>query len=92
MQTGEASRAVSRSHPGWQQEFRETLPDLTEDDICGSGFAMTGYMASKALGGAAALADIRGRLAKRGLKLMLDQSRFAAADGGCFFESRGSSQ
>ena len=65
-QTGEASRAVSRSHPGWLQEFRETLTDLTEDDICGSGFAITGYTASKALGGAAALADIRRRLAKRG--------------------------
>lgn len=70
-QTGKASRAVSRGHPGWLKEFREILPDLTEDDICGSGFAITGYTASKALGGAAALADIRQRLAKRGLKLML---------------------
>src|SRR5512132_2589271 len=71
-QTGEASRAVSRGHPGWLKEFREILPDLTEDDICGSGFAITGYTASQALGGAAALADIRQRLATRGLKLMLD--------------------
>jgi hypothetical protein len=44
-QTGEASRAVSRSHPDWREEFRQTLPDLTEDDICGSGFAITGYTA-----------------------------------------------
>ena len=29
-QTGEASRAVSRGHPGWLKEFREILPDLTE--------------------------------------------------------------
>jgi Alpha amylase, catalytic domain len=71
-QTGEASRAVSRSHPGWLREYRELLPDLTEDDICGSGFAITGYTASTALGGAPALADIRQRLATRGLKLMLD--------------------
>jgi glycosidase len=71
-QTGEASRAVSRGNPDWLKEFRETLPDLTEGDICGSGFAITGYTASKALGGAAALADMRRRLAKRGLKLMLD--------------------
>jgi hypothetical protein len=55
-QTGEASRAVSRSRPGWLGEFRETLPDLTEDDICGSGFAITGYTVSKARGGGAALA------------------------------------
>jgi hypothetical protein len=25
-QTGEASRAVSRSHPGWLREFRDILP------------------------------------------------------------------
>src|SRR5512132_1089675 len=36
-QTGEASRAVSRSHPGWLREFRDILPDLTEDDICQRG-------------------------------------------------------
>jgi hypothetical protein len=46
-QTGEASRAVSRNHPGWLNEFREILPDLIEDDICGSGFAITGYTACR---------------------------------------------
>ena len=71
-QAGEASRAVSRTHPSWRQEFREMLPDLTEDDICGSGFAITGYTALKALGGAPALADIRQRLGTCGLRLMLD--------------------
>ena len=39
-QTGEASRAVSRSRADWRKEFEETLPDLREEDIAGSGFAM----------------------------------------------------
>src|SRR5689334_16870229 len=41
--TGTASRALSRSNPVWQAEFRLALPDLKEDDICGSGFAITAY-------------------------------------------------
>jgi hypothetical protein len=70
--TGAASRAVSRSNPAWQAEFTRTLPDLTEDDICGSGFAIAGYEVDEALGGRAALAEFRARLATRGLRLMLD--------------------
>jgi glycosidase len=71
-QTGAAAQRVSRENPDWQKEFRETLPDLQDDDIAGSGFAITGYEAHASLGGAAALARLRRRLAKRGLKLMLD--------------------
>src|SRR5690348_6532053 len=41
--TGAAGRAVSRANPAWQAEFRSALPDLTEDDNCGSGFAIAGY-------------------------------------------------
>ncbi len=36
-QTGVAGRAVSRSNSEWRAEFNAVLPDLTEDDICGSG-------------------------------------------------------
>jgi hypothetical protein len=50
-QTGAAGRAVSRSNPQWPGEFKTVLPDLTEDDICGSGFAITAYTVSEALGG-----------------------------------------
>ena len=42
-QTGPAGQRVSRSNPEWRKEFQETLPDLREDDIPGSGFAITGY-------------------------------------------------
>ncbi len=70
--TGAASRSMSRSNPAWQAEFRTTLPDLVQDDICGSGFAIGAYEVDEALGGAAALAAFRNRLAARGLRLMLD--------------------
>jgi glycosidase len=71
-QTGPASRAVSRGNPAWQAEFRAALPDLTQDDICGSGFAISAYEVDEGLGGTAALAAFRARLAQRGLRLMLD--------------------
>ena len=71
-QTGSAGRAVSRRNPEWRKEFHETLEDLEEEDIGGSGFAITGYTVSQLLDGDAALARLRERLSKRGLKLMLD--------------------
>lgn len=71
-QTGAASRAASRGTAAWRAEFRAALPDLTEDDICGSGFAISAYEVDEALGGKAALAGFRARLAARGLRLMLD--------------------
>ena len=70
--TGSAAQAISRTNPEWRHEFQETLPDLREDDIAGSGFAITGYTAHPNLGGDAALARIRQRLLSRGLRLMLD--------------------
>src|SRR5262245_30449585 len=71
-QTGPEAQQVSRSNPQWRHEFNETLPDLSDDDIPGSGFAITGYDVHDSLGGDAALARLRDRLRKRGLKLMLD--------------------
>jgi glycosidase len=71
-QTGLVGRGVSRSHPEWREEFKRTLPDLTEEDIAGSGFAITGYTVHRDLGGDEALARLRDRLSARGLRLMLD--------------------
>ena len=70
-QTGAAGQHISRTNPEWRHEFRETLPDLREEDIAGSGFAITGYTVHPSLGGDAALARIRQRLRDRGLRLML---------------------
>ena len=71
-QTGKAGQTISRTNPEWRKEFRETLPDLSDKDIPGSGFAITGYTVHDELGGDAALARSRARLRKRGLRLMLD--------------------
>ncbi len=71
-QTGEAGRQVSRNNSEWRREFHETLSDLADEDIIGSGFAITGYKVHADLGGDAALARLRARLKQRGLKLMLD--------------------
>jgi glycosidase len=71
-QTGLAGQRVSRSLPDWRREFERTLPDLREEDIAGSGFAIRGYNVPAVLGGDAALARLRERLRQRGLKLMLD--------------------
>jgi hypothetical protein len=71
-QTGKEGQRVSRQNTDWRKEFQETLPDLKEEDIAGSGFAITRYMVSEQLGGDAALSRLRRRLRERGLKLMLD--------------------
>jgi len=71
-QTGPAAQAISRANPEWRHEFAETLPDLTDEDIAGSGFATQSYTVHRDLGGAAALARLRQRMQERGLKLMLD--------------------
>ena len=71
-QTGSAGQRISRANPEWRKEFHETLPDLREEDIGGSGFAITGYTVHEQLGGNAALARLRERLRKRGLRLLLD--------------------
>ena len=71
-QTGPTAQRVSRANPEWRNEFHETLPDLREEDIAGSGFAITGYTVHRCLGGDAALARLRERLRQRGLRLLLD--------------------
>ena len=71
-QTGAAGRQVSRENLEWQEEFRDTLSDLEESDICGSCFAVTGYRVNADMGGNAAMERLRARLRQRGLRLMLD--------------------
>lgn len=71
-QTGPAGRRVSRENPEWRRDFEETLPDLRDEDIVGSGFAVAEYKVHSDLGGDAALARLWGRLRARGLRLMLD--------------------
>jgi glycosidase len=66
-QTGPAGQRISRTNPEWRREFQETLPDLREEDLAGSG-----YTVHDQLGGDAALGRLRERLRTRGLRLLLD--------------------
>jgi glycosidase len=70
--TGPAGQRVSRGNQEWRREFEQTLPDLSEEDVAGSGFAIAGYRTHPGVGGDAALARLRDRLRARGLRLMLD--------------------
>jgi len=71
-QTGLAGQQISRANQEWRKDFEQTLPDLKDDDVAGSGFAITDYHVHKNLGGDEALARLRERLGKRGVKLLLD--------------------
>ena len=70
--TGAAGQRISRANLAWRSDFEDTLTDLSEDDIAGSGFAITAYSVHPGLGGDAALARLRERLRERDLRLMLD--------------------
>ena len=70
--TGALGQQISREHAEWRVEFENTLSDLCDDDIGGSGFAVTEYKVHTLLGGDKALKKLRERLNARGLRLMLD--------------------
>jgi hypothetical protein len=71
-QTGPEGLAVSRAHPEWDREFRESLADFRVDDVCGSPFAVQKYSVHADFGGDDTLVALRRRLSERGLRLMLD--------------------
>jgi hypothetical protein len=71
-QTGLAGQRVSRENALWQAEFRAVLPDIQQDDVCGSCFAITSYAVHSDFGGDAALGRLRNRLHERGMRLLLD--------------------
>jgi hypothetical protein len=70
--TGPAARAVSLSRADWREGFRKDLPDLRDEDVTGSPFAIQAYEVAPELGGDAALDRLRQRTSRRGLALMLD--------------------
>jgi hypothetical protein len=56
----------------YKHEYRPVLPDLTDDDVIGSAYAVGAYEVDAQLGGRQALAWARARLSERDLKLILD--------------------
>ncbi len=71
-ETGEAGRRVSRSKSEWLREYRSLLPDLREEEICGSPFAVAAYRLHPDLGEPETLERFRERLHRHDLLLMLD--------------------
>ncbi|MFL6353402.1 MAG: alpha-amylase family glycosyl hydrolase [Bryobacteraceae bacterium] len=71
-QTGLAGRTVSLENAEWRGEFQQLLPDFSDQDVCGSCFAIRDYVVHSDFGGNAALERLRGRLEKRGLRVLLD--------------------
>ncbi len=71
-QTGEAARRVSATNPEWRAEYQRILPDFRESDVAGSCFAVKDYHVHTDFGGDEALARLRRRLSRRGLRLILD--------------------
>ena len=53
-------------------EFKELLPDLTEEDIDGSTYAIDDYTVDPVIGGETELIEVRKKLSKLGMHLMLD--------------------
>ena len=70
-QTGPISRRIAASG-SWRQEYERAVPDLHESDIVASCFSVADYRVNKDFGGDAALARLRERMRKRGLRLILD--------------------
>jgi glycosidase len=70
--TGAIGREIARVFPGLQEEYKRALPDLTDDDVAGSPYAVKAYKVSPELGGNVALRKLRRRLADRGISLLLD--------------------
>jgi Alpha amylase, catalytic domain len=71
-QTGQAGRQIAAGIPELRQEIKRILPDFTEEDICGSPFAVQSYHVHHNFGGNEALKRFRERLSQRGLRLLLD--------------------
>lgn len=66
------ARHVAREHPGLLEAYRRALPDVTPADVVGSPYAVHRYQVAPELGGDDACAELRRRLARRGLRLVLD--------------------
>lgn len=66
------SRRRARSHPKLKTAFQQALPDYHDQDVVGSPYAVAGYHVDPALGGNGELRALRQRLARHGLRLILD--------------------
>ena len=71
-QSGNESRTLALNNLHLTEESATLVPDWKSDDIFASPYSIADYRVAAALGGDAALAEFRGRLAQRGIRLILD--------------------
>ncbi len=67
-----AGREIAKNHEGLKNEFLKALPDLVDEDIVASPYAVKNYSVSETLGGESALKLFREKAAEHGLLLILD--------------------
>ena len=66
------ARGEALAHPGLRCSYDETLPGWTDEDVAGSPYAIHAYSLDPALGGSGDLAELRSRLNRFGIGLILD--------------------
>ncbi len=71
-ETGPIGQAIARSHAGLREDYTKALPDVMDNDIVGSPYAVQAYETARALGGREAMLELRRRLRERGIALVLD--------------------
>ncbi|PJF40971.1 MAG: alpha-amylase [Phototrophicales bacterium] len=65
-------RKIALEHPDLQAEYRRVLPDFVPEDVVGSPYAVHRYEVDPHLGGRVGLINLRQRLKKMGIQLILD--------------------
>jgi hypothetical protein len=71
-ETGLATRQIALANEPLRNELKAIYPELTDQDIVSSCFAITAYQVHPDFGGNPALIRLRERMAEFGLQLMLD--------------------
>jgi hypothetical protein len=68
----EGSRRIALELQDLRDEYSRAVPDWTDQDVASSPYAISDYRINPELGDERRLADLRSRLAARGLQLLLD--------------------
>jgi Alpha amylase, catalytic domain len=71
-QRSPASRQIALAHSGLRTEYDKALPGWTEQDVAGSPYAIHNYTLDPNLGQEAELSELKYRLNRQGLGLVLD--------------------
>lgn len=69
---GKLGVKIAREHAALSETYKRALPDLSDEDVVGSPYAVHAYTISQSLGGAKALQTFRKKLDKKRIGLVLD--------------------